>query len=328
MIRYTHYILILFAVNSVYSQRPETLKRLYQIPEQDSSAYLISNAIDLLHESIVNDDFETANEVISFFEPESDVILRAFQISDYISILYFLGRYDELLNYISYDTQPNEGYTLDRIRTGIIPYPIYDKWQEDEERSILHSKAVYMQDFLVRKVETATLTEEEKAILKLHLEYFLNGAFGNAELEKLSSIFLNSYPSSAFRYFIQSKVIKKYGSNPVNLSLNFAHIDFDISNKISELQIYREGFLMSINAEINRAFNFNTFSYGLGMGLDVFPFHFMSKSEGLYQRIGFQLGVDQNYYNLDLRSTKGTTSLLQFRAGLVLNYSRPQILLK
>ena len=203
---------------------------------QNDDAEIISKARRMLMDKLMIDDYQKIKEIKDFLikEVENKNYL-ALYIPEQWLILYWTQEFEELLTSIE-----QVGYNADAKNISTLNNRM--KPNEDKLFDKLRDKSISSRHLLDIIIENASIKQEEKEFLELHLNYCLSDYDYNSTNQELlneqSDKFLLKYPTSPYAPFIK-KVIryKEKVSNfgwGYDISMGYCGFEGGISNSFSD----------------------------------------------------------------------------------------------
>jgi len=202
-------IILSFVVFQVLGQVESIERQILNF--EDSKSVLISRGRNLLLDRFLEDDMEKVKEVKNhLIENAEDENYIVFYPDEYWLILYWTNEYEELLKSIS---------TFDS--TAIASYYTRIRPPQDMLSSRLRLKSIENATKIITQIQQADLNGEKTKILLLNFENLTNDDSYQDELNSQADIFLQTYPETVYRDFVQKHIRYKLVSKNWGMTFEF-----------------------------------------------------------------------------------------------------------
>ncbi len=249
-------LMFAFAINTV--AQTDSIKNQI-LNYQNNETELISKARRMLIDRLETNDYQKVKEIKDYLKQEVDnQNYLALYTPEYWFILYWTQEFNELLDNIK-----QTGYQIDAKETSNMNKQM--RPSEDDLFIRLKDKSGKDKHILDLIIENASLTEEEKEFLQLHLSYCLLGSkyhiINQEILNNQSEKFLLKYPSSPYNPFIKKVIIYKEKVSDFgwgyDLALGYGNFEGGIAESFSEY------FVLGMSFD----FVYNNFDLNLGFSI-------------------------------------------------------------
>lgn len=175
-----------------FAQVEEEILQSKTMKIEQGRAYLLENFFDR--------DYAKVTEAKNYLLNLEDDHYLAFAPLELINILLWTQEFDALKTYI----QQIDSVYIAGLRNRIIP-------PKDALRTQVFQRSVEDEHLLRYNVSEAKITEEDKALLTLYLDWFTKPASYQhyGECNRKSEKFLKQYPNSHYKWFVQNVIYRE-----------------------------------------------------------------------------------------------------------------------
>ncbi len=247
--------LIAFAINVV--AQTDSIKNQI-LNYENNETEVISKARRLLIDRLEANDYQKVKEIKDYLKHEVDnQNYLALYIPEYWFILYWTQEFEELLDNIK-----QTGYQINAKQSSSMNHLI--RPTQDDLFVRLKDKSGREKHILDLIIENASLTDEKREFLQLHLNYCLLGSehqiISQETINNQSENFLLKYPSSAYNPFIKKVIIYKEKVSDFgwgyDLSIGYGGFEGGIAESFSEYFVLGMSFdFMYHNFDLNLGFS-------------------------------------------------------------------------